>query len=198
MNKYVKTKEHFYINIKYLLEVNRKAYRYVVQNFYTRIQPKILGSERFIEVQNIIKFPGFLRKQLVEDFDKKGDKLSFENGKVVLKVKDKKILEYDSNKTSKEETKDVVADEEDVKENEVVQQEELEDKVDVPEQETEEKVEDIDEVKEEADDEIDVPEYDESMLKKELKSIAEEYDVDIDSNDTKSDIIKKLDEKFGN
>ena len=195
MNKYVKTKENMYINIKYLLEVNRKAYRYVVQNFFTRIQPKVLNGERFVHVQSLIKLPSFLRKQLVDDFDKKGDKLSFENNQVVLKVKDKKIMEYDpSNKKD-----------EPVEEPEEPKQEALnEAPAEEPEYEmlNEEVVEEpnpklVEETEEVSDEDIEIPEYDESMLKKELIKIAEDNDVEIESNDTKSDIISKLDEKFG-
>jgi hypothetical protein len=195
MNKYVQTKENMYINIKYLLEVNRKAYRYVVQNFFTRIQPKVLNGERFVHVQSLIKLPSFLRKQLVDDFDKKGDKLSFENDKVVLKVKDKKIMEYDpSNKKDEpveepEEPKQEALNEEPVEEPEYEMLNE-----EVVEEPNDELVEETEEV---SDEDIEIPEYDESMLKKELIKIAEDNDVEIESNDTKSDIISKLDEKFG-
>lgn len=191
MNKYVKTEKHFYINIKYLLEVNRKAYRYVVQNFFTRIQPKVLNGERFINVKNILKFPTFLRKQLIEDFDKKGDKLSFENGDVVLKVKDKKIMDYDSK--IKEETKEEVKEEVKEEKNESIE----EIKQDLPEGVSMEEIDETEEIEEIEDDESDIPEYDDSMLKKELIKIAEDNNVELESNDTKADIISKLDEKFG-
>jgi hypothetical protein len=182
MTKYVRTEKHFYINIKYLLEINKKAYRYVVQNFFTRIQPKVLNGERFVDVQSLMKFPSFLRKQLVEDFDKKGDKLTFTNKGVDLQVKDKKVLEYAPKVVTKEPEKN---DETENTSEEIVNNEQkLQDSPQEENLESENK-------------EPEIPEYDISMLKKELIEIAETNGVDIDSNDTKADIVSKLDEKFG-